>query len=139
MVMPALKHLTCCLEWTGSKVPLKEYRTTYSDGRVETFVPIPSIPTPFSVRLRSHGYIAPGLAMFVYMDGDYQCNRNRRNLKIPDGNTPRRDTEINFNVRQKESLLEDGTFAAREWRFEKLNGTSLYSMFLRWQRLICRL
>ncbi|SLM40724.1 hypothetical protein LPUS_11565 [Lasallia pustulata] len=59
--------------------------------------------------------------MFVYMDGDYQCNRNRRNLKIPDGNTPRKDTEINFNVRQKENLLEDGTFAAREWRFEKLN------------------
>lgn len=123
--MPTLKHLTCSLEWTGSKIPLREYRTAYSDGRVETFVAIPSIPTPFSVRLRSHGYIAPGLAMFVYMDGDYQCNRNRRNLKIPDETTSRKDIEINFNVRQKEDMLEDGTFAAKEWSFEKLNiGTS---------------
>lgn len=118
--MPTLKHLTCSLEWAGSKTPLREYRTAYCDGRVETFVAIPSIPTAFSVRLRSHGYIAPGLAMFVYVDGDYQCNRNRRNLKIPDGTTPRKDTEINFNVRQKEDMLVDGTFIAKEWRFEKV-------------------
>lgn len=69
--------------------------------------------------------------MFVYMDGDYQCNRNRRSLKIPDGTTPKKDTEINFNVRQKEVMLVDGTFAAKEWRFENLNiGMSLSSVFL---------
>lgn len=58
--------------------------------------------------------------MFVYVDGDYQCNRNRRNLKIPDGTTLRKDTEINFNVRQKEDMLADGMFIAKEWRFEEL-------------------
>ncbi|MCJ1305837.1 hypothetical protein MMC08_008654, partial [Hypocenomyce scalaris] len=122
--MPTLKQLTCNLEWTGSGTPLTEYQTAYSDGFVETFVAVPSIPTPFSVRLRSHGYIAPGLAMFVYMDGQYQCNRNRRNLRMPDGTSSRKHTEINFHVRQKEDMLEDGTFIGKEWRFEKLNVVS---------------
>ena len=133
--MPTLKQLTCNLEWTGSGTPLTEYQTAYSDGFVETFVAVPSIPTPFSVRLRSHGYIAPGLAMFVYMDGQYQCNRNRRNLRMPDGTSSRKHTEINFHVRQKEDMLEDGTFIGKEWRFEKLNvGRSPNSIFGRMTR-----
>ena len=133
--MPTLKQLTCNLEWTGSGTPLTEYQTAYSDGFVETYVAVPSIPTPFSVRLRSHGYIAPGLAMFVYMDGQYQCNRNRRNLRMPDGTSSRKHTEINFHVRQKEDMLEDGTFIGKEWRFEKLNvGRSPISVFGRMTR-----
>lgn len=54
------------------------------------------------------------------MDGVYQCNRNRRNLEIPDGNTSRKKTEVNFVVRQKEELLWDGTFEGKQWRFEKV-------------------
>lgn len=69
--------------------------------------------------------------MFVYMDGDYQCNRNRRRLKIPDGTTPRKDTEINFNVRQKEDMLADGTFTAKEWRFEKVKTGTLFGLLHR--------
>ena len=67
--MPTLKQLTCNVEWASSGVPLPEYHTIYADGYVETFIPIPSTPTPFSVHLQSHGYIAPGLAMFVYASG----------------------------------------------------------------------
>ena len=62
-----------------------------------------------------------GLAMFVYMDGEYQCNRNRHNLKIPDGTTTSRQTEVNFRVRQKEAIQANGTFAGSQWKFRELN------------------
>ena len=54
------------------------------------------------------------------MDGVYQCNRNRRNLEIPDENTSRKKIEVDFIVRQKEELLWDGTFEGKQWRFEKV-------------------
>ena len=127
--MPTLKQLTCNVEWAGSNIALDEYQTTYADGYVETYIAVPPTPTPFSVHLRSNGYIAPGLAMFVYMDGIYQCNRNRHNLRLPDGSTTRRQTEIDFRVRQKEELLSDGNFQGKQWKFEKVNiGTSLAKM-----------
>lgn len=65
-MMPTLKQLTCNVEWAGSRLSLQEYNTIYADGYVETFIAVPSTPTPFSVHLKSQGYIAPGLAMFVY-------------------------------------------------------------------------
>ena len=65
--MPTLKHLTCNVEWTGSSIALQEFQTTYADGYVETYIAVPPIPTPFSVHLQSNSYIAPGLAMFVYV------------------------------------------------------------------------
>ena len=119
--MPTLKHLTCHVEWSSSNIPLEEYNTTYADGFVSTYIAIPSTPTPFSIHLTSHGYIAPGLAMFVYMDGVYQVNRNRHNLKIPGEGTKRSHTEVDFRVRQKEELLWDGSFEGKEWRFERAN------------------
>lgn len=119
--MPTLKQLTCHVEWSSSNLPLAEYNTTYADGFVSTYIAIPSTPTPFSIHLTSHGYIAPGLAMFVYMDGVYQVNRNRRNLEIPGEGTKRSHTEVDFRVRQKEELLWDGSFEGKEWRFEKAN------------------
>ena len=119
--MPTLKQLTCSIEWAGSEVALKEYNTAYADGFVQTYVVIPPVSTNFSVHLKSNGYIASGLAMFVYMDGKYQCNRNRRNLKVPDGTMSRRHTEVDFRVRQKEEKLEDGSYLGKEWRFEELN------------------
>ena len=117
--MPTLKHLTCHVEWSSSNIPLEEYNATYADGFVSTYIAIPSTPTPFSIHLTSHGYVAPGLAMFVYMDGVYQVNRNRRNLKIPGEGTKRSHTEVDFRVRQKEELLWDGSFEGKEWRFER--------------------
>ena len=59
--------------------------------------------------------------MFVYIDGVYQVNRNRHNLKIPGAGTKRSHTEVDFRVRQKEELLWDGSFEGKEWRFEKAN------------------
>ena len=33
----------------GRVLPLQEYGTTYFDGLVETWIPVPPISTPFSV------------------------------------------------------------------------------------------
>ena len=125
--MPVLKQLTCQIKWTGSDVALHEYGTSYADGFVQTFVPIPSISTCFAIHLKSSGYIAPGLAMFVYMDGVYQCNRNQHGLKLPHEATKPKAFEIDFRVRQKEQRLPDGTWLGQDWRFEKLNAGGLPS------------
>ena len=68
-----------------------------------------------------------GLAMFVYMDGEYQCNRNRHNLRIPDARTTSRQTEVDFRVRQKEEIQANGTFIGSQWKFRELNiGKSVF-------------
>ncbi|KAF3482055.1 uncharacterized protein GIQ15_04814 [Arthroderma uncinatum] len=120
--MPTLKQLTCHIEWANCSIPFKEYGVTYGDGSVDCFIPVQPASTPFSIRLTSSGYIAPGLAMFVYMDGVYQCNRNRNNL-ISRGNSgkgKKRVKDVNFCVRQKEERLANGTWIGRPWRFEPL-------------------
>ena len=122
--MPTLKQLSCSVEWSpsGPSIPLQEYGTTYFDGLVETWIAIPPISTPFSIRLKSDGYIAPGLSMFVYIDGEYQCNRGRNNLKIPTSSTQKLHTNVDFVVRQKEESLSDGNFLGRQWIFGNLDG-----------------
>ncbi|KAI4199261.1 MAG: hypothetical protein LQ350_004721 [Teloschistes chrysophthalmus] len=119
--MPTLKQLTCNVEWSasGSNLPLQEYGTHYADGLVETYLAIPPVSTPFSIRLRSDGYIAPGVSMFVYIDGEYQCNRGRNNLQIPSGATKEHHTNVNFVVRQKEEAIPDGQFLGKQWMFSK--------------------
>ena len=119
--MPTLKQLTCNVEWEGSATPLQEFQTTYSDGFVETYIAVPEVPSPFSINLQSGGYIAPGLSMFVYIDGIYQCNRNRQNLMLPGEDVSKRQTEINFRVRQRELMMSDGTFVGKPWKFSKAN------------------
>ena len=118
--MPNLKGLLCNLEWEGSDQPMREFQTAYSDGCVETFVAVPPLAVPFSIRLRSQSYVAPGLAMFVYIDGEYQCNRNRRNLRLPRFGLPAKYSKIDFRVRQKEVMLQDGTFLGKEWKFQEI-------------------
>ncbi|KMP09843.1 hypothetical protein CIRG_09076 [Coccidioides immitis RMSCC 2394] len=127
--MPTLKQLTCHVEWAPTDIPFKEYGIAYGDGTVESYIAIPSTSSPFSVSLKSNGYIAPGLAMFVFMDGVYQCNRNRDDLIATEGK-PREKAKgdrgkgarkgVNFRVRQKEEMRGDGKWIGRPWRFEPL-------------------
>ena len=124
--MPSLKQLTCHVEWAGSGVPFQEYGTVYGDGVVESYIAIPKHSTPFSINLKSKGYISSGLAMFVFMDGVYQCNRSRDDLRYPDDPTDPEDitwkrAEIDFRVRQKEECGPDLAWVGRPWRFEPLN------------------
>lgn len=122
--MPILKDLTCSIELPESQKALKEFGTVYGDGFVETFVPVPSTAQSFSVHLSSNKFIAPGIAMYVFIDGVYQCNRNRQDLKLR--KAPDTCSVVDFRVRQKEEKQLDGSMIAREWKFEKLN--SKYSM-----------
>jgi hypothetical protein len=117
--MPSLKDLTCSIELSDGHKPLEEIGTTYSDGCVSTFVPIPKDRSQaFTVHLTSSKFIAPGLALFVFIDGVYQCNRNRQELKPK--TPPSRRSLVNFRVRQKEERQKDGTMLAHEWTFETL-------------------
>ncbi|GAD92641.1 hypothetical protein CPC735_039440 [Paecilomyces variotii No. 5] len=120
--MPTLKQLTCHVEWTPSDTPFREYGIGYGDGVVESYIAIPAGSTPFSINLRSDGFIAPGLAMFVFVDGVYQCNRYRGDLQNSNKVTMGclSDT-VDFRVRQKEEHLPDGGWIGRPWRFEPLN------------------
>ncbi|KAM3415530.1 hypothetical protein BST61_g9051 [Cercospora zeina] len=127
--MPTLKQIGCSLE-VGTNTRLKEYGHSYTDGGVEAFVAIPDAQIPFRIRVTSSGYIAPGLAVYVFMDGAYQCNRNRQKLTMP---TPAalvepHEYEVDFVLRQKEEKTSDGLFVAREWTFAQLKtGESLAS------------
>ncbi|KAF1997499.1 hypothetical protein P154DRAFT_281518 [Amniculicola lignicola CBS 123094] len=120
--MPSLKGLHCRLECPNKQF-LQEVGTTYGDGAVECFTPIPLEPKEFCVRLLSTEYIAPGLAMFVYIDGELQCNRNRLGLKDPGAplKGPDMDVMINFIVRGHEVKQKDGTMIKRNWSFAALN------------------
>lgn len=134
--MPKLNQLTCHVEGPGN-TPLLEYQTAYKDGCVETWIATLPSGVPFTIRLSSKGYIAPGLAMFVYVDGVPQCNRNRTNLMFPSPNSPRSATEIDIRVRQKEERVgrEREKWIARDWMFAKFNTGELLvpciSIFIR--------
>lgn len=117
--MPSLKDLSCTIELSNSQQALQEFGTIYGDGFVETFVPVPSKPQPFSVHLTSNKFIAPGLALYVFIDGVYQCNRNRQDLKLRKPSDNR--SLVDFRVRQKEEKQRDGSMIAREWTFERLS------------------
>ncbi|CAK3997896.1 Hypothetical predicted protein [Lecanosticta acicola] len=118
--MPTLKQITASLELGSSGARLKEYGHRYTDGGVEAFVVVPETDMPFHVHITSSGYIAPGLAAYVYMDGEYQSNRNRQRLQIPAPAMRAEEYEIDFNMRQKEEKSADGLFVARDWTFAKL-------------------
>lgn len=66
--MPTLKQLTCHIERGPTNSPLHEYATEYGDGVVTTYLAVPNKPTPFKVHLTSQGFIAHGLAMFVFIE-----------------------------------------------------------------------
>lgn len=118
--MPTLKQVTCSLELGPNNTKIKEYCHRYTDGGVEAFIAVPEADIPFKIHVASHGYIAYGLAAFVYMDGQYQCNRNKQHLAVPrEGMNPDR-YEVDFKFLQREEKKGGGTYIAREWTFAQL-------------------
>ncbi|KAJ4325172.1 hypothetical protein N0V94_000886 [Neodidymelliopsis sp. IMI 364377] len=118
--MPSLKDLTCSIELSDNQEPLQELETVYGDALVETFVSVPKKQQTFTIHLSSNNFIAPGIAMYVFIDGVYQCNRNRQNLKLR--KPPDRRSLVDFRVRQMEEQQKDGSMIAREWTFDTLDG-----------------
>ncbi|KAF2716362.1 hypothetical protein K431DRAFT_316592 [Polychaeton citri CBS 116435] len=119
--MPKLMGLECSIQTGAGSVPLKEYGHRYGDGVVETFVAVPTKAMPFAISLKAHEYIAPGLAMFVFIDGEIQCNRNRTGMKMPGPGTSPQDYYREFLVRGSEKKdKRTGRFIQHEWLFSKL-------------------
>ncbi|KAK6439237.1 hypothetical protein LTR95_004552 [Oleoguttula sp. CCFEE 5521] len=117
--MPKLKQITCSLELAPNDVKLKEYDQRFRDGAVECFVAVPEAPIPFSVHMHTHGWIASGMAMFIFIDGVYQCNRNKRCPGVL-GVSETDSYDIDFRVRQREEKMADSSFIGREWMFQAL-------------------
>ena len=115
--MPSLRNIVCEVLWPEG-TPFKEYGTTYGDGIVETFIAVPNKPQKFAIRVKSRGFIFEGLAVLVFADGNYQCNRNRVHLLPPKKNLPRNRTEVDFLLRQQERMLEKEHFIGHDWRFD---------------------
>lgn len=146
--MPSLKQLTCTIQWGPTNIPFTEYGKMYGDGVVESFICVPSnTPQSFAVHLCSKGFIYDGLAMVVFIDGQYHVNRNRTNL-IPPESLPndrardadsaaaiRRRTEVEFLVRQKEKSHGDGLYMGRSWRFDNHNIGESGVVFTNWRLL----
>jgi hypothetical protein len=134
--MPTLRRITCQVLWPEGTA-FKEVATTYGDGIVETFLPIPAKPQKFSIRVRSKGYICEGLAVVVFIDGVYQCNRNRVNLVRPRKGRPIERTEIDFRLRQEEKRLDrEGGFLGSEWRFDDFNTGNFLPCAAYWTNII---
>lgn len=120
--MPRLHNLQCSIELGSTNVKLKEYGSLYKDGQVETFIAVPSEKDiKFNIHLASKRYIAPRLAFFVFIDGQYQCNRNYGGLVVPKKDTPPEMYQIDRRLRQKEIRQPDGSFIGHDWTFCALN------------------
>lgn len=119
--MPSLKQIECSIELGTSHTKLHEYGAQYSDGHVEVYIAVPDTDVPFTIRIRTKGYIAPGISFFVFMDGKYQCNRNKVGAKIPAPGVLPQEYEMEFRLRQKEEKTDVGGFVGREWSFAKLD------------------
>lgn len=126
--MPTLGHLTCNILLPPTDTPLPEYKRKYLDSSVSVYVPVPDIPVlevapAFNIYLSSDAWLAPGLAVFVYIDGVYQCNRSRRTSS--DG--PSRGA-VEVRLRQKEEKVAGGLgdFVGREWRWVALDVGMFY-------------
>lgn len=118
--MPQLKQVSCCIQWADTGASFQEYGTQYGDGVVESYIAVPGKPQKFTIHLRTLGYIAEGVCMVVFIDGNYQCNRSRLNL-VPARDGDKSNTEVSFLLRQKEKAYGDDMYMGREWRFDDHN------------------
>lgn len=123
--MPSLRQLECSLVLGSQGYKLPEYKLKYNDNSVECHIPTPDVQLPFSVHIVARGYHAPGLAAFVFIDGEYQCNRNQVQSDNIDAFSRSRQISAELRLRQKEEKLPDGTFIGREWTFSELKGGQL--------------
>ena len=108
--------------------------------RVNSYVAAPDEPAKFFIRLKTVGYIATGLAMYVckfayefagamklqaeviaVIDGRFQCNRVKTAIRMPAADVPPRQSEADFVVRGKEHFQRNGLVACQEWWFHGLD------------------
>ena len=126
--MPRLKDITCEVQYVDIDRAFTEYMTRYDDAYVETYIAVPENPIQFVIRLKSHKFIASGLAMLVYIDGNHHCNRNRTNLRQVKAGEDTSKERVEFLVRQKESKIheDDESFVGQQWQFNPCNISEIY-------------
>ncbi|KAG8626804.1 hypothetical protein KVT40_005749 [Elsinoe batatas] len=120
--MPQLNGIKCHLELTPSNDTLPESSVTYGDQRVACIVRVPDNDAPFSIHLTTTTFVASGLAAFVFLDGQYQANRNKTRISVPVQTTQGGEMEhIDMRFRQKEEPIpHEKRMIGREWRFNKI-------------------
>lgn len=110
--MPTLGDLNCSVELGRRNNFIREYGVFYGNKTVSCYICAPPRDINFSIHLTSTGLngftAAPGLAMFVFIDGQYQCNRNMTTIEEQGG-------AIDLRVRQKEEPTEGRQFIGRDW------------------------
>lgn len=119
--MPVLRQIHCAIDVGPANIRLPEYRVTYHDRRVDAYIPVPATDQAFSIYVSTRGYIAPGLAAFVFIDGQYQCNRNQFGFQEPVDDADDSTCNVDFRLRQKEEQTQADKFIGREWTFQSLN------------------
>jgi hypothetical protein len=99
--MPTLSKIHCSIQLSPTNTPLPEYKRSYLDSGVSVYIPVPNLGSApsFNIHLKTDVYIAPGLAMFVFIDGQYQCNRSK--MMPPLGTKG----GLEMRVRQKEEKV----------------------------------
>jgi hypothetical protein len=112
--MPLLGSLDCSIQ-VGNNGVLYEYGVKHEKNAALCYVAIPDVTTDFTLILQNREYISPGLAVYVYIDGVYQCNRAKSNMD------PKHKPGTQFTLKGKEDELAPGQFIQRPWKFEPLN------------------
>ena len=113
--MPSLGFLSCHIILANRNHPFAEYGTSYFDSAVETYIVVPLNRLQFLISLKADGYIAPGLAALIFIDGKYQANRNQRGFLASS------KTKFNLLFTGGEHHEADGTFVKTAWWFDNVN------------------
>lgn len=112
--MPTDHFITCRVEL--AEVPFPEHKKVRRDRSVKCYIATPETDHPFTIHVTSRDPNGQGLAVFVFIDGVYQCNRN-----APiDTKASKSGIAAEFRLRQKEEKMSDGSFIGREWSFAQL-------------------
>ena len=122
--MPSLGSLSCHVILANRNHTFREYGTTYYDSAVETYIAVPSNRMQFHVSLKADGYIAPGLAALVFIDGKYQTNRNQRGFLATS------KTKFKLLFTGGEHFEVDEAFVKTAWWFDNVNFGKLHGISL---------
>ncbi|GAM84193.1 hypothetical protein ANO11243_021860 [Dothideomycetidae sp. 11243] len=119
--MPDLNCMRCTIEIGPNHEAVQELGVSYSNQRVQCYVGVPNTDVAFCIRFETSSYISPGLAVFVFIDGQYQANRNftRPPLQLVSSSTV--NHKIDECIRQKEEFrTKSDLMIGRAWHFSKI-------------------
>lgn len=123
--MPELNGMQCRVEIGPHSEPLLEQCAVYSDRSVGCLVCIPCHDIAFNIHLSADLSIAPGLAIFVFIDGHYQANRNITGLAGAE-DLDHTTSQIHMRLRQKEEVAaHNASLVGREWCFSRIKTGAL--------------